>query len=124
MTTAVLATRVFLSLTHAGPAAFLLDSLLLARSAPCSWLAMQEDKYDFVLYQGDLDLTGWTRRCIRQADCILVVGLGAEEPKIGPAEAAVRLDAGLLRRCLPLGSHVAALAARRRIHLVNAPFPP
>jgi hypothetical protein len=55
-----------------------------------SWLATQEDKYDFVLYQADLELTGWTRRCIRQADSVLVVGLGTEDPKIGPAERVVR----------------------------------
>ena len=35
---------------------------------------MQEDVYDMVLYQSDATLTPWTKRCIRQADIILIVG--------------------------------------------------
>lgn len=28
-------------------------------------------------------MTPWTQRCIRQADCILIVGLGDQEPTLG-----------------------------------------
>lgn len=28
-------------------------------------------------------MTPWTQRCIRQADCILIVGLGDQEPALG-----------------------------------------
>lgn len=58
---------------------------------PCSiheyrlsgWLAQQEDIHRIVLYQTDYTLTPWTVRCIRQADCILIVGLGDQEPTLG-----------------------------------------
>lgn len=49
-----------------------------------SWLSQQEDAYGVVVYQCDFELTPWTRRCIRQADCILIVALGDNEPTVGP----------------------------------------
>lgn len=48
-----------------------------------SWLGQQEDIHRIVLYQADSTLTPWTQRCIRQADCILIVGLGDQEPTVG-----------------------------------------
>lgn len=36
-----------------------------------------------MLYQTDTSLTPWTVRCLRQADCILIVGLGDQEPTVG-----------------------------------------
>lgn len=48
-----------------------------------SWLGQQEDVHRIVLYQADGTLTPWTQRCIRQADCILIVGLGEQEPTVG-----------------------------------------
>ncbi|NWY08066.1 PLPL6 esterase, partial [Nothoprocta ornata] len=50
------------------------------------WLAQQEDIHRIVLYQTDCTLTPWTVRCIRQADCILIVGLGEQEPALGELE--------------------------------------
>ncbi|XP_042304293.1 patatin-like phospholipase domain-containing protein 6 isoform X5 [Sceloporus undulatus] len=50
------------------------------------WLAQQEDIHRIVLYQTDYTLTPWTVRCIRQADCILIVGLGDQEPTLGERE--------------------------------------
>uniref|UniRef100_A0A8C3DM60 lysophospholipase n=2 Tax=Passeriformes TaxID=9126 RepID=A0A8C3DM60_CORMO len=50
------------------------------------WLAQQEDIHRIVLYQTDCTLTPWTLRCIRQADCILIVGLGDQEPALGELE--------------------------------------
>lgn len=47
------------------------------------WLAQQEDINRIVLYQTDNSMTPWTQRCIRQADCILIVGLGDQEPALG-----------------------------------------
>lgn len=47
------------------------------------WLAQQEDINRIVLYQTDNSMTPWTQRCIRQADCILIVGLGDQEPTLG-----------------------------------------
>uniref|UniRef100_A0A8C2EXF3 lysophospholipase n=1 Tax=Cyprinus carpio TaxID=7962 RepID=A0A8C2EXF3_CYPCA len=50
------------------------------------WLAQQEDINRIVLYQTDSGMTPWTQRCIRQADCILIVGLGDQEPALGELE--------------------------------------
>ncbi|XP_014385178.1 PREDICTED: patatin-like phospholipase domain-containing protein 7 [Myotis brandtii] len=51
-----------------------------------SWLGQQEDIHRIVLYQADSSLTPWTQRCIRQADCILIVGLGEQEPSLGQTD--------------------------------------
>ncbi|XP_041428216.1 patatin-like phospholipase domain-containing protein 7 isoform X1 [Xenopus laevis] len=51
-----------------------------------SWLGQQEDIHRIVLYQSDYCLTPWTQRCIRQADCIIIVGLGEQEPTVGELE--------------------------------------
>uniref|UniRef100_A0A7N5ZUS6 lysophospholipase n=1 Tax=Anabas testudineus TaxID=64144 RepID=A0A7N5ZUS6_ANATE len=51
-----------------------------------SWLGQQEDIHRIVLYQSDSSLTPWTQRCIRQADCIIIVGLGEQEPAVGELE--------------------------------------
>lgn len=49
----------------------------------CAWLGQQEDHHRIVLYQCEPELTPWTRRCMRQADCLLIVGLASKEPNIG-----------------------------------------
>ncbi|XP_041368737.1 patatin-like phospholipase domain-containing protein 7 [Gigantopelta aegis] len=51
-----------------------------------SWLGQQEDIHRMVLYQCDMTLTKWTKNCIRQADCILIVGLAENEPTVGEIE--------------------------------------
>ncbi|XP_075885209.1 patatin-like phospholipase domain-containing protein 7 [Nelusetta ayraudi] len=51
-----------------------------------SWLGQQEDLHRIVLYQSDGRLSPWTQRCIRQADCIIIVGLGEQEPTVGQLE--------------------------------------
>uniref|UniRef100_A0A7N8XR71 lysophospholipase n=1 Tax=Mastacembelus armatus TaxID=205130 RepID=A0A7N8XR71_9TELE len=51
-----------------------------------SWLGQQEDIHRIVLYQTDYTLTPWTQRCIRQADCIIIVGLGEQDPVVGELE--------------------------------------
>ncbi|PAA57051.1 hypothetical protein BOX15_Mlig019176g2, partial [Macrostomum lignano] len=43
-----------------------------------SWLAQQEDDHRLLLYLCDLDKTAWTKRCIRQADCVLIVALASD----------------------------------------------
>ncbi|KAE9551779.1 hypothetical protein FO519_005016 [Halicephalobus sp. NKZ332] len=45
------------------------------------WLNTQEDTYQLVIYECDYEATLWTRRCLRQADTILVVGQGSEKPR-------------------------------------------
>ena len=52
-----------------------------------SWLSEQEENYRLVLYVADGGVNSpWTQRCVRQADCILLVGLGDEDPAIGEFE--------------------------------------
>ncbi|KAJ1959940.1 phosphatidylcholine and lysophosphatidylcholine phospholipase [Dispira parvispora] len=52
-----------------------------------AWLAEQEQKYRLVLYVADSGASSsWTQQCIRQADCILLVGLGDGDPSIGEYE--------------------------------------
>ncbi|XP_051516696.1 patatin-like phospholipase domain-containing protein 7 [Myxocyprinus asiaticus] len=67
---------------HLGVAA--LDSVHEYRLS--SWLGQQEDIHRIVLYQSDSSLTPWTQRCIRQADYIIIVGLGEQEPTVGELE--------------------------------------
>ncbi|XP_055938535.1 neuropathy target esterase sws-like isoform X2 [Argiope bruennichi] len=52
----------------------------------CSWLAQQEDQHKIVLYQCDSYFSPWTQRCIRQADCIIIVALADAEPTVGEME--------------------------------------
>lgn len=52
-----------------------------------SWLAEQEEKFRIVLYLADSGVKSqWTRTCIRQADTILLVGLGDGDPSVGEYE--------------------------------------
>lgn len=52
----------------------------------CSWLGQQEDQHKIVLYQCDSYFSVWTQRCIRQADCIIIVALADNEPTVGEME--------------------------------------
>ncbi|KAJ6520332.1 hypothetical protein C8R45DRAFT_954806 [Mycena sanguinolenta] len=50
------------------------------------WLADQEQKYRTVLYVADSPVnSSWTQTCIRQADCVMVIGMG-DDPSIGEYE--------------------------------------
>ncbi|XP_075547772.1 neuropathy target esterase sws-like isoform X7 [Dermacentor variabilis] len=52
----------------------------------CNWLGQQEDRNRVLLYQCDSQMSSWTQRCIRQADCILIVALADQEPLVGQLE--------------------------------------
>lgn len=51
-----------------------------------SWLGQQEDVHRMVLYQCDIRMTPWTQRCIRQADCVLILALANQDPAVGQLE--------------------------------------
>lgn len=53
------------------------------------WLNECEQRHQFVLYEADAGMSEWTQRCIRQADRLLLVGMGAENPGLNEIEAAV-----------------------------------
>ena len=51
------------------------------------YLADLEEKYGMLLYVADTNVnSAWTQTCIRQADCILLVGLAEASPAIGEFE--------------------------------------
>ncbi len=58
------------------------------------WFDRQEQRYDTVLYQCRPELDGWTERCLRQADRLVVLG-AAKAPQ--PISAAERYWADLAR---------------------------
>ncbi|XP_038063814.1 patatin-like phospholipase domain-containing protein 7 isoform X2 [Patiria miniata] len=58
------------------------------------WLGQQEDLHRIVLYQADKRMTTWTQRCIRQADCILIVGIADHDPtQVGNIEKQIESSA-------------------------------
>ncbi|KAI0049281.1 patatin-domain-containing protein [Auriscalpium vulgare] len=51
-----------------------------------AWLADQEQRYKIVLYVADSAVSSsWTQTCVRQADYVLLVGMG-DDPSIGEYE--------------------------------------
>ena len=50
------------------------------------WLDEQETQSRFIIYQSDLSTSAWTRRCIRQADHILLVARSNAGPAPGEIE--------------------------------------
>jgi NTE family protein/lysophospholipid hydrolase len=62
----------------------------LADLALVAWMSEQEARHRFVLYEADRDASGWTSRCVRQADRVVLVARASAPPAAGPVEAAVR----------------------------------
>jgi NTE family protein/lysophospholipid hydrolase len=52
-------------------------------SRTTSWMNEQESRHDVVLYETDAAPSAWTRRCLRQADRILIVADPESEPSLG-----------------------------------------
>ncbi len=50
------------------------------------WLSQQEGKYDLLLYQADSELSAWSKRCVRQADRVLIVAQANDNPQPGQVE--------------------------------------
>ncbi len=50
------------------------------------WLAEQESQQRFIVLEADPEATEWTRRCLRQADLVLIVGNSADDPSASGAE--------------------------------------
>ncbi|XP_040081590.1 patatin-like phospholipase domain-containing protein 7 isoform X2 [Oryx dammah] len=84
-----------------------------------SWLGQQEDIHRIVLYQADSTLTPWTQRCIRQADCILVVGLGEQEPRVGELERMLETSAVRAQKQLVLLHRQDGPAPARTVDWLN-----
>jgi len=54
-----------------------------------AWMDDQESRNDFVLYECDNSDMEWTSRCIRRADCILLVGHASANPAVGAVESRI-----------------------------------
>ena len=54
--------------------------------ATSDWLNSLEVGSDFVFYIADQDLTDWTRKCIRQADAILLVAMASAPTELNASE--------------------------------------
>ncbi|CEL53820.1 hypothetical protein RSOLAG1IB_06601 [Rhizoctonia solani AG-1 IB] len=58
----------------------------LGKLKAAGWLAEQEQRYRIVLYVADTPVgSPWTQTCIRQADSIMVIGMG-DDPTLGEYE--------------------------------------
>ena len=67
------------------------------------WLQKQELEHDYVIYQLDPDPSEWSRRCIRQADRVLIVG-DASRPTSRYHLACRRMRMGSRGRSVRLGT--------------------
>ncbi|MEZ4956365.1 MAG: patatin-like phospholipase family protein [Saprospiraceae bacterium] len=76
----------------------LLDEPEIAHASPedmsnyhrlSSWLDEQEALNDYVIYQAEYTPTEWTKRCLRQADEILLIGHEDGSPSASPIEQAL-----------------------------------
>ena len=59
-----------------------------------AWLEGQEGNHRFLVYETDPTATPWTRRCLRQADRILLVARASDDPRPGEVERALLLPEG------------------------------
>jgi len=59
-----------------------------SHAAIVAWLSEQEREHRHVVLEADAAWTPWTRRCLRQADRVLVVGRAGDDPAPGEVEAA------------------------------------
>ena len=50
------------------------------------WLNEQEAEYDLIVYLADAELTLWSRKCMRQADQVIIVATGEAVRPPGPIE--------------------------------------
>ena len=53
------------------------------------WLNEQEAIHDFVIFETDFEPTQWTKRCIRQADLVVLLGDAKSNPSRSPIEQAL-----------------------------------
>jgi len=66
------------------------------------WLGEQETRYRTILYAAEPTRSAWTRRCVCQADRLLMVAWGEADPAPGPAEDAIQAQGLRTRKELVL----------------------
>ncbi|XP_062597847.1 patatin-like phospholipase domain-containing protein 7 isoform X5 [Saccostrea cucullata] len=85
-----------------------------------NWLGQQEDIHRMTLYQCDYTLTKWTKNCIRQADCILIVGLFEGDPAVSEIEKQIENMAVRAQKELVLLHREDAETPTRTVEWLNA----
>jgi predicted acylesterase/phospholipase RssA/CRP-like cAMP-binding protein len=75
-----------------------------------AWMSHQERESGHLLLQADPEWTPWTRRCLRQADRVLIVARAGDDPAPGPMEAAYHV-AGMQVRCELVLVHADSIVA-------------
>ena len=88
------------------------------------WLGEQERQHRYIVYEADPGWSGWTQRCVRQTDRLLMVGRAGGSPMVGALETAVQAQGTRARMELvlvqpdqierPTGTR--QWLARRRVH--------
>jgi NTE family protein/lysophospholipid hydrolase len=63
-----------------------------------AWLSGQEREHGFLVLEGDPRFSAWTRRCLRQADRVLIVANASDDPAPQAMERAIG-QMGLKARC-------------------------
>ncbi|KAK9862379.1 hypothetical protein WJX84_007181 [Apatococcus fuscideae] len=56
------------------------------RTKITTWMASQEEEFRFILLEADADATEWSKLCLAQADCILLVAAGRSRPEVTGVE--------------------------------------
>ena len=54
-----------------------------------SWLQSLENRYGYIIYETDRQMSPWTQRCLRQADRILLVAEDGREPILNSIEISI-----------------------------------
>jgi len=67
-----------------------------------SWLEEQEERHRIVLYKADQVGTPWMQKCVRQADCILLVALSYQDTREGDVEVYLKASKNTVRKELVL----------------------
>jgi NTE family protein len=63
-----------------------LPGVTLDDPATSNWLNSLEVDFDFIFYLADPTLTDWTRKCIRQADALMLVAMAGAPSELNPSE--------------------------------------
>jgi CRP-like cAMP-binding protein len=69
-----------------------------------AWLSDRETTFNYILYEADSNWTPWTRRCLRQADRIVLVAQADDNPAPGEMELAMQAHPVRVRQELVLRS--------------------
>lgn len=71
-------------------------------AAIINWLSHKESQYRYVIYETDFEYTPWTRRCIRQADQVLLIACGEGDETLGKIEKEVFAKSAKIRKNVDL----------------------